>query len=58
VIVAVPNNKMDYLIVSRRPIAQPSELNGKKFAISSFGSSSEFAARLGAWRKWEPIPIL
>ena len=47
VIVAVPNNKMDYLIVSRRPIAQPSELNGKKFAISSFGSSSEFAARLG-----------
>ena len=47
VVVAVPNNKMDYLIVSRRPIAQPSELNGKKFAISSFGSSSEFAARLG-----------
>ena len=47
VVVAVLNNKMDYLIVSRTPVRQPSELNGKKFAISSFGSSSEFAARLG-----------
>ena len=47
VVVAVLNNKMDYLIVSRKPIAHPSELNGRKFAISSFGSSSEFAARLG-----------
>lgn len=47
VIVGVPNNKLDYVIVSRRPVKQPSELNGKKFAISSFGSSSEFAARLG-----------
>jgi NitT/TauT family transport system substrate-binding protein len=47
VVVAVLNNKMDYLIVSRKPITQPSELSGKKFAISSFGSSSEFAARLG-----------
>jgi NitT/TauT family transport system substrate-binding protein len=46
-IVAVLNNKMDYLIVSRTPFRQPSDLNGKKFAISSFGSSSEFAARLG-----------
>jgi NitT/TauT family transport system substrate-binding protein len=46
-IVAVLNNKMDYLIVSRAPFRQPSDLNGKKFAISSFGSSSEFAARLG-----------
>jgi ABC-type taurine transport system substrate-binding protein len=46
VVVAVLNNKMDYLIVSRTPVRQPSELNGKKFAISSFGSSSEFAARL------------
>jgi NitT/TauT family transport system substrate-binding protein len=47
VVVAVLNNKMDYLIVGRKPITHPSELNGSKFAISSFGSSSEFAARLG-----------
>ncbi len=47
VVVAVLNNKMDYLIVGRKSITHPSALNGKKFAISSFGSSSEFAARLG-----------
>jgi NitT/TauT family transport system substrate-binding protein len=47
VIFAVLNNKMDYLIVSRLPVRQPSDFHGKKFAISAFGSSSEFAARLG-----------
>jgi NitT/TauT family transport system substrate-binding protein len=47
VVVAVLTNKMDYLLVSRTPFRQPSDLNGKRFAISAFGSSSEFAARLG-----------
>lgn len=46
-IVAVPANRMGYLLVTREPIKDPRELYGKKFAISSFGGSSEVATRLG-----------
>lgn len=46
-IVAVPANRMGYLLVTREPIKDPHELSGKKFAISSFGGSSEIATRLG-----------
>ena len=46
-IVAVPANRMGYLLVTREPIKDPRELSGKKFAISSFGGSSEVATRLG-----------
>jgi ABC-type nitrate/sulfonate/bicarbonate transport system substrate-binding protein len=46
-IVAVPANRMGYLLVTREPVKNPSELYGKKFAISSFGGSSEIATRLG-----------
>ena len=46
-IVAVPANRMGYLLVTREPIKDPRELSGKKFAISSFGGSSEIATRLG-----------
>ena len=47
VIIAVPANRMGYLLVTRQPIKDPRELYGKKFAISSFGGSSEIATRLG-----------
>jgi NitT/TauT family transport system substrate-binding protein len=46
VIVAVPEGKMGYMLVSRQPIKNPSELNGKKFAISARGGSDEVATRL------------
>lgn len=45
-IVAVPANRMGYMLVTREPIKDASELRGKKFAISSFGGSSEIATRL------------
>ena len=47
VIVAVPANRMGYLLMTREPVKDPRELNGKRFAISSFGGSSEIATRLG-----------
>ena len=47
VIVAVPANRMGYLLMTREPVKDPRELSGKKFAISSFGGSSEIATRLG-----------
>ena len=46
-IVAVPVNRMGYLLVTREPVKDPRLLYGKKFAISSFGGSSEVATRLG-----------
>jgi ABC-type nitrate/sulfonate/bicarbonate transport system substrate-binding protein len=46
-IVAVPANRMGYLLMTREPIKDPRDLSGKKFAISSFGGSSEVATRLG-----------
>jgi NitT/TauT family transport system substrate-binding protein len=50
VIVAVPANRMGYLLMTREPVKDPRELSGKKFAISSFGGSSEIATRLGLER--------
>jgi ABC-type nitrate/sulfonate/bicarbonate transport system substrate-binding protein len=47
VIVAVPANRMGYLLMTREPIKDPKDLAGKKFAISSFGGSSEVATKLG-----------
>jgi NitT/TauT family transport system substrate-binding protein len=45
VIVAVPINKMAYILLTRQPIKNPSELNGKKFAIAARGGSDELATR-------------
>ena len=46
-IVAVPANRMGYLLVTRETVKDPRELYGKKFAVSSLGGSSEIATRLG-----------
>ena len=47
IIIAVPANRMGYLLMTREPVKDPRDLYGKKFAISSFGGSSEIATRLG-----------
>jgi NitT/TauT family transport system substrate-binding protein len=46
VIVAVPMNRLDYTFVGRQPFKSPSDLNGKKVGIGSFGGSDEVATRI------------
>ena len=46
VIVAVPMNRLDYTFVGRQPVKSPSDLNGKKVGIGSFGGSDEVATRI------------
>lgn len=45
-IVAVNQNRLDYVLVSREVFNDPRRLTGKKFAISSRGAISEFATRI------------
>ena len=45
-IVAVNQNRLDYVLVSREVFKDPRRLTGKKFAISSRGAISEFATRI------------
>jgi NitT/TauT family transport system substrate-binding protein len=46
VIVAVPVNRMDYVLVSRQPVKSYAELKGKRFAIGRLGDSNEIATRV------------
>ncbi len=46
VVVAVPVNRMDYVLVSRQPVKSPAELRGKRFAIGRLGDSNEIATRV------------
>lgn len=50
VIVAVPINRMDYVLVSRQAVKEPSELKGKRFAIGRLGDSNEIATRVSLER--------
>jgi NitT/TauT family transport system substrate-binding protein len=50
VIVAVPINRMDYVLVSRQTVKEPSELRGKRFAIGRLGDSNEIATRVSLER--------
>ncbi len=50
VIVAVPINRMDYLMVSRQPVKSYAELKGKRFAIGRVGDSNEIATRVSLER--------
>ncbi len=45
-IVAVNQNHLDYLLVTREIFNDPKRLTGRKFAISSRGAISEFATRI------------
>ncbi len=44
--VAVTGNRLDYILVSRRPIKDPGDLAGKRFAVSALGASSEIVTRI------------
>lgn len=46
VIVAVPVNRMDYVLVSRQPVKSYADLKGKRFAIGRLGDSNEIATRV------------
>jgi NitT/TauT family transport system substrate-binding protein len=43
--IAMSDDRMAYQLVTRREIKQASELKGRRFGISRFGSSSEFGLR-------------
>jgi ABC-type nitrate/sulfonate/bicarbonate transport system substrate-binding protein len=45
-IVAVPENRLGYVLVARQPISDPKELQSKTFAIAQLGDSSDVATRL------------
>lgn len=46
IVVAVPVNRMDYVLVSRQPVKSHAELRGKRFAIGRLGDSNEIATRV------------
>jgi NitT/TauT family transport system substrate-binding protein len=46
VAIGATGNKLDYVLVSGPAIKKPADLKGKKIAISQFGASTDFIARL------------
>ena len=46
VAIGATGNKLDYILVSTPAIKKPADLKGKKIAISQFGASTDFIARL------------
>ena len=50
VVVAAPINRLDYVLVSRQAVKEPSELKGKRFAIGRLGDSNEIATRVALER--------
>jgi NitT/TauT family transport system substrate-binding protein len=46
VAIGATGNKLDYIFVSTAAIKKPADLKGKKIAISQFGASTDFIARL------------
>ncbi len=46
VIVAVPSNRMDQVLVARKEIAQPVQLKGKKIAVNSLVGSAILAIKI------------
>jgi NitT/TauT family transport system substrate-binding protein len=46
VVIGATGNKLDYVFVSGPTIKKPADLKGKKIAISQFGASTDFIARL------------
>src|SRR5215475_12372774 len=45
-VIGATGNKLDYVFVSGPNIKKPADLKGKKIAISQFGASTDFIARL------------
>ena len=46
VIVAVPSNRMDQVLVARKEISQPIQLKGKKIAVNSLVGSAILAIKI------------
>jgi ABC-type nitrate/sulfonate/bicarbonate transport system substrate-binding protein len=46
VIVAVPSNRMDQVLVARKEISQPVQLKGKKIAVNSLVGSAILAIKI------------
>jgi ABC-type nitrate/sulfonate/bicarbonate transport system substrate-binding protein len=46
VIVAVPSNRMDQVLVARKEISQPAQLKGKKIAVNSLVGSAILAIKI------------
>jgi ABC-type nitrate/sulfonate/bicarbonate transport system substrate-binding protein len=55
-VLSVTHNRLDGAIVTRKDINKPSELVGKKLAISRFGSVADLVTRL-ILRHWKLEPI-
>src|SRR5437870_5706065 len=55
-IISVTHNRLDGAMVARKEIKNPSDLVGKKLAISRFGSVSDLVTRL-VIRHWKLEPI-
>jgi ABC-type nitrate/sulfonate/bicarbonate transport system substrate-binding protein len=55
-ILSVTHNRLDGAMVTRKEIKKPSDLSGKKLAISRFGSVSDLVTRL-VLRYWKLEPI-
>ena len=55
-ILSVTHNRLDGALVARKEIRKPSDLLGKKLAISRFGSASDLVTRL-VLRHWKLDPI-
>lgn len=55
-ILSVTHNRLDGAMVTRKEIKKPSELSGKKVAISRFGSVSDLVTRL-VLRYWKLEPV-
>ena len=46
VVIGATGNRLDYVFISGPAIKKPADLKGKKIAISQFGASTDFIARL------------
>jgi NitT/TauT family transport system substrate-binding protein len=55
-ILSVTHNRLDGAIIARKEIKKPSDLRGKKLAISRFGSVADLVTRL-VLRYWKLEPI-
>jgi len=49
-------NIIDFTIITATEVKKPSDLKGKKLAVSRFGSSTDFVVRY-ALEKWDSLPI-
>ncbi|HWH80559.1 MAG TPA: ABC transporter substrate-binding protein [Candidatus Binatus sp.] len=54
-VITVNINRLEHIFVTRKNIAKPEELKGKKIAVSRFGSASDLTTRM-VLRSWKLDP--